>query len=55
MNKIFQDPQTTIPRSDPQFEKIDFNGADLGGRKDHIPKGRATDASISHVSTAKSK
>lgn len=53
MNKIFQDPTTTVPRNDPQFVRVNFQGSEVGGRADHIPKGQSTEASISHVATAK--
>lgn len=53
MNKIFQDPTTTVPRNDPQFVRVPFDQMDIGGRKDHIPTGRETQASVSHVATTK--
>ncbi len=53
MNKIFQDPTTTVPRDDPQFVRVPYSGSDIGGRKDHIPVGKSTEAQVSHVATAK--
>lgn len=37
-NKIFTDPTTTVPRNDPQFVRVPFEGSEIGGRQDHIPK-----------------
>lgn len=53
MNKIFQDPTSTVPRNDPQFIRVPFDGSDVGGRQDHIPKQPAAAAqmNVQHVAT----
>ena len=33
---IFHEGRTTIPKSDPQVSRIDFDKSDLGARKSHI-------------------
>lgn len=48
-NKIFQDPTSTVPRDDPQFVRVGFNGYAIGGRQDMIPKGQPTQANVAHV------
>lgn len=56
MNKIFQDPTSQIPRNDPQFVRVAFDGMDIGGRQDHIPKSaKGTDMNVQHVATKGSK
>lgn len=55
MNKIFQDPTTSVPRNDPQFIRVPFDGTPIAGRADFIPKGQDTQASIQHVSTGAGK
>lgn len=55
-NKIFQDPTTTVPRNDPQFVRVPFEGSDIAGRADFIPKtGKGADMNVQHVSTKGSK
>ncbi len=55
-NKIFQDPTSQVPRSDPQFIRVPFDGSKIGGRADHIPKTPdATDMNVKHVATSGSK
>lgn len=54
-NKIFQDPTTTIPKNDPQFVRVPFDGSQIAGRQDFIPRGQQPEASIQHVSTKGSK
>ena len=50
-NKIFQDPTSQIPRSDPQFVRVPFEGGPIANRPDHMPKtGQATARSVKHVS-----
>lgn len=54
MNKIFQDPTSTIPKNDPQFVRVSFEGSDIAGRQDHIPKTpKADQMNVQHVSTKK--
>jgi hypothetical protein len=50
-NKIFQDPTSQVPRSDPQFVRVGFDGSAIGGRADFIPKGKVGEANIAHVAT----
>lgn len=51
-NKIFQDPTSQVPRNDPQFVRVSFDGSDIAGRQDHIPKGpNGQNMSVQHVST----
>lgn len=53
-NRIFQDPTSTVPRTDPQFVRVPFEGSEIGGRQDHIPKKPpAPQLAVRHVSTAK--
>ncbi len=53
MNKIFQDPTTTVPsNNDPQFVRVPFEGSDVGGRQDHIPKQPAAAAQMNVVHVA---
>lgn len=55
-NKIFQDPTSQLPRNDPQFVRVAFDGMDIGGRKDHIPNTtKGTDMNVQHVATKGSK
>lgn len=55
-NKIFQDPTSTVPRNDPQFVRVGFEGSDIAGRQDHIPKtGKSDQMSVQHVSGKGSK
>ncbi len=56
MNKIFEDPTSTIPRNDPQFVRVGFEGSDVAGRQDHIPKTpKADQMNIQHVASKGSK
>lgn len=49
-NKVFQDPTSTVPRNDPQFVRVPFEGSDIAGRQDHIPKTpKADQMNIQHV------
>lgn len=51
-NKIFQDPTSQVPRNDPQFVRVSFEGSDIAGRQDHIPKTpKADQMSVQHVAT----
>ncbi len=51
-NKIFQDPTSVVPRNDPQFVRVGFEGSDVAGRQDHIPKTpKADQMNVQHVST----
>lgn len=53
MNKIFQDPTSTVPRSDPQFVRVPFEGSEIGGRQDHIPKKPpAAQLAVGHVASS---
>ena len=49
-NKIFQDPTSQVPRSDPQFIRVPFDGTAIAGRADFIPKTQMTEGNVSHVS-----
>lgn len=52
MNKIFEDPTATVPRNDPQFVRVPFEGMAIAGRADHIPKtGVQPQLGIQHVET----
>ncbi len=53
---IFQEPAKTLPKSDSQIVRVDFETQELGGRKGHIPSpSQASDMSIQHVPNASSK
>lgn len=55
-NKIFQDPTSQIPRNDPQFVRVPFEGSDIAGRQDHIPKTpKADQMNVQHVATKGTK
>ena len=48
---IFKDPTKTIPKSDSQVVRIDFDESQLGARKSHIAKAlKRNENSIKHVS-----
>lgn len=47
---IFQDPTSSIPKSDPQIVRVDMEQLDVAGRKSHLPNAnKATNMSVTHV------
>lgn len=38
MANIFQDPTTTIPKSDPNIVRVDMEEQEIGGRKSQLPR-----------------
>ena len=51
-NKIFQDPTSQVPRNDPQFVRVGFEGSDIAGQQDFIPKNPPSGAlNVQHVSS----
>lgn len=55
-NKIFEDPTSQVPRNDPQFVRVNFQGSDVAGRADFIPKTvKGDDMSVQHVATGGKK
>ena len=50
---IFQNSSKTIPKSDPQIERVDMEQIDIGGRKSHLPSQHKEEAlSLRHVPNA---
>lgn len=47
---IFKNSTKSLPKKDPQIERIDFEKSDLGARKEHMPPGdKSAGLAISHV------
>lgn len=50
---IFQNNSKTIPKSDPQIERVDMEQIDIGGRKSHLPSQHKSEAlGLQHVPNA---
>lgn len=50
---IFQNSSKTIPKSDPQIERVDMEQIDIGGRKSHLPaKNKSEVLGLKHVPNA---
>lgn len=47
---IFKDSTKTIPMSNSQINRVDFDESEMGARKSHLPKGIKNDLNIKHVS-----
>lgn len=53
---IYQNNTKTIPKSDPQIERVDMEQIDIGGRKSHLPdKMKSGALALQHVPNAGSK
>ncbi len=47
---IFQESRSTIPKSDPRVERIDFDKEDIGARKSHTSGAhKKNNYSIKHI------
>lgn len=50
---LFQNPSTTLPKSDAQIIRVDMEQSDIAGRKSHLPAAQKADTmSITHVPNA---
>jgi len=50
---IFQNSTKSIPKSDPQIERVNMESIDIGGRKSHLPKQDKSEAlALQHVPNA---
>jgi len=46
---IFQDSTKSVPKSSPNIVRVSMTQADIAGRKDHMPKADASEATLDHV------
>lgn len=55
MVNIFQDSTKSIPKKSNNIVRVPMDQLDIGGRKDHLPKADASEATISHVANSGGK
>lgn len=46
---VFHDKTSTVPKSDPRIERIDFKTSEIGARASAMPKDSKNDNTIKHV------
>lgn len=50
---IFQNSAKSIPKSDPQIERVSMEEIEIGGRKSHLPATEKSEAlALTHVPNA---
>jgi hypothetical protein len=49
---IFQNQAKSVPTSDEQIVRVAMDEIQIGGRKDHLPAGQKSVATVSHIPNA---